>query len=427
MSKMHDTIVTAPGSLGDVNPMLAIARILQSEGRQVLFLSAERYLHLAHNAGLATHALFDEQQFSHFVADPELWHPRRGLQHIFEKAVNNVLRSHYAWLVEHCQPGKTLLVSHLLDLAGRIYRDKYPSTRFVTVVPAPTPLRSFTAPPRLSGFAWERWIPKTTLPMAYWAADFMLDRMALSEINALRQSLDLPPVKRMLKNWWWSPDLVLCLFPEWFSIPPADLLPQMRLVGFPLADAADIVPAEVTSQLQAILAQLAGKQPIVFVPGTANEHGRKFLTHAASACHQLQRAAILISNNPSQIPHPLPPHIFSAKYLPFSQLLPHAAAIVHHGGVGTTSQSFAAGIPQLVLPMAFDQFDNAERVQRLGCGTWLPMHKLTTPRLVHQLQQLPQYSGQVTAIRNRLQQSPEFSATVRDLLLESMPLSSLPG
>ena len=91
------------------------------------------------------------------------------------------------------------------------------------------------------------------------------------------------------------------------------------------------------------------------------------------------------------------------------------------------SQALRAGVPQVVRPMAFDQFDNAERVQRLGCGTWLPMQKLTTPRLVHQLQQLPQYSGQVTAIRSRLQQSPEFSATVRDLLLESTRLSSLPS
>ena len=43
---------------------------------------------------------------------------------------------------------------------------------------------------------------------------------------------------------------------------------------------------------------------------------------------------------------------------------------VHHGGIGTTSQAFAAGIPQLIMPLAHDEFDNAARVKRLGAGDW---------------------------------------------------------
>lgn len=410
---MHDTIVTAPGSLGDVNPMLAIARVMQSEGREVLFLAAERYLPLAQRAGLKTHPLFDEQQFAHFVSDPDLWHPRRGIRKIFENAVNSVLKSHYEWLEEHCTPGKTLLVSHLLDLSGRIYRDKHPTTRLVSVIPAPVPLRSFTEPPRLSAHFWERWFPKAGLPLAYWAADHWLDRLAGPDINNLRRSLQLPPVRRMLQQWWWSPDKVLCLFPDWFSIPTQDLLPQMRLVGFPLADSGDVVPAEVTQELQRIVAQLDGAKPIVFAPGTANDHGREYLSHAAAACRQLQLPAVLLSNDPSQLPEDLPPRVFTAKYLPFSQLLRHAAAIVHHGGVGTTSQAFAAGIPQVVLPMAFDQFDNAERVERLGCGSWLPMRKLSTRRMVQHLQNLPSVSSGVAKVQDRINAAPEFAASIR--------------
>jgi rhamnosyltransferase subunit B len=414
---MHETIVTAPGSLGDVNPMLAIARVLQSQGREVIFLAAERYLHLAQRAGLKTHALFDEQQFSHFVSDPDLWHPRRGVRKIFENAVNSVLRTHYQWLEEHCTPGQTLLVSHLLDLSGRIYRDKHPNTRLVSVIPAPVPLRSFTAPPRLSAHFWERWFPKAGLPLAYWAADHWLDRLAGSEINDLRRSLQLPPVRRMLKSWWWSPDKVLCLFPEWFSIPNADLLPQMRLVGFPLADSADVVADAVQLELQEILQQLDGAKPIVFAPGTANDHGRKYLSHAAEACRQLRLPAILLSNDPSQLPQHLPPRVFTAKYLPFSQLLSYSAAIVHHGGVGTTSQAFAAGIPQIVLPMAFDQFDNAERVQRLRCGSWLPMRKLNTRRMIQHLQNLPSASGGVASVQRQVIDEPDFADRIRTELL----------
>jgi rhamnosyltransferase subunit B len=49
-------------------------------------------------------------------------------------------------------------------------------------------------------------------------------------------------------------------------------------------------------------------------------------------------------------------------------LLPRCAAMVHHGGIGTAALAFAAGIPQVVTPFAHDQFDNAQRIARSGCG-----------------------------------------------------------
>jgi UDP:flavonoid glycosyltransferase YjiC (YdhE family) len=58
-------------------------------------------------------------------------------------------------------------------------------------------------------------------------------------------------------------------------------------------------------------------------------------------------------------------------FAPFSELLPRCAAIVHHGGIGTSSQGLAAGIPQLVTAMAHDQPDNGERLARLGVGRWM--------------------------------------------------------
>jgi UDP:flavonoid glycosyltransferase YjiC (YdhE family) len=59
-------------------------------------------------------------------------------------------------------------------------------------------------------------------------------------------------------------------------------------------------------------------------------------------------------------------------YAPFSAVLPRAAAFVHHGGIGTTAQALAAGVPQLIVPLSHDQFDNAARAQRLGTARCLP-------------------------------------------------------
>ena len=84
---MQKIVITAPGSLGDVNPMLAIAKALTEAGHEVLFLAAERYLHLAERAGVESKALVDEEQFDRFAANPKLWHPRHGAKLIFREVV----------------------------------------------------------------------------------------------------------------------------------------------------------------------------------------------------------------------------------------------------------------------------------------------------------------------------------------------------
>ena len=49
--------------------------------------------------------------------------------------------------------------------------------------------------------------------------------------------------------------------------------------------------------------------------------------------------------------------------------LPQCAAIVHHGGAGTTISALSVGVPQVVVPQGADQFVNAAAVERRGCGT----------------------------------------------------------
>lgn len=55
------------------------------------------------------------------------------------------------------------------------------------------------------------------------------------------------------------------------------------------------------------------------------------------------------------------PTVIAPGFVPFETLLRRAAAIVHHGGIGTTLHALTAGIPQLIPPMFDDQFYNARR------------------------------------------------------------------
>merc|ERR1712136_304667 len=73
---------------------------------------------------------------------------------------------------------------------------------------------------------------------------------------------------------------------------------------------------------------------------------------------------------------------------PHEELLPRCAVVVHHGGVGTVIAALRAGIPQLVVPLAFDQPFWAQRVRELGVGDTMDLEELSVPALARALQRL---------------------------------------
>jgi UDP:flavonoid glycosyltransferase YjiC (YdhE family) len=102
----------------------------------------------------------------------------------------------------------------------------------------------------------------------------------------------------------------------------------------------------------------------------------------------------------------LPPEIFPIDYAPYGRLFPHMAAIVHHGGSGTTGFALRSGVPSLVIPFGFDQPFWGERTATLGAGPQpLPYHKLTAERLAMALRaavDTPAFQSGAAAIGRKL-------------------------
>ncbi len=412
-----DTVVTAPGSLGDFNPMLGIARQLQRMGRQVLMIGAEPYRDLALRAGLQFHPLVSSETFYKTLEHPDLWDAWRGPRLIFDQMLGESLDRHYAWLEQNCDPERVLLVSHMLDFAGRIYRDRHPECRQASVLLSPSVLRSDRNPPQLTSSGFERRLPPFLVRLLYGVADWSVDRLAGKHINRLRRSLGLPSVKGIVNKWWHSPDLTLVMFPKWFALGDDLLGERMMAIDFPLVDAADVVAPEIEQRLQEVIDTFGGQRPVLVAPGSAHHRAGQLLTEAAMAFEQRQIPAILLSSNLDEIPKVLPPNVVAAKYLPFSRIFPHCSAVVHHGGVGTTSQCFRAGVPQLVLPMAFDQFDNAQRVLQLGCGSWFAKRRVSARLLLKHLEQLPQTAGRVSEVAGYFRTSSDPCQTAATQIL----------
>jgi rhamnosyltransferase subunit B len=212
---------------------------------------------------------------------------------------------------------------------------------------------------------------------------FAVDGVVCPFLNAWRRELNLPPISRVTR-WWNSPSGVLCLFPEWFATPQADWPGPLIQTDFPLWNdqSEEVLAPEVEQFL------VSGSPPIAFTPGSANVHGRGFFETALQACQALNRRAIFLTRHWEQLPSSLPNTAQAVSYAPLDRLLPRCAAFVHHGGVGSTSQAFLAGIPQIAMPLAHDQFDNAARIHALNAGRGLPEKHFKVPALVTLLKEL---------------------------------------
>jgi UDP:flavonoid glycosyltransferase YjiC (YdhE family) len=82
----------------------------------------------------------------------------------------------------------------------------------------------------------------------------------------------------------------------------------------------------------------------------------------------------------------LPEHVFKVEYAPYAWLFPRMAALVHHGGSGTTAFGLRAGVPSLLVPFLFDQFYWGRRLAALGVGPEpIPFKKLSAERLAEAL------------------------------------------
>jgi UDP:flavonoid glycosyltransferase YjiC (YdhE family) len=162
-----------------------------------------------------------------------------------------------------------------------------------------------------------------------------------------------------------------------------------------------------------------GPAPIIFTLGsTAVWVARDFYPESIKAAQQLGQRAILLIGDERNRPAELPDGIIAADYAPYQSLLPRASAVVHSGGVGSTAQALLAGAPTLIVPFAFDQFDNADHALRLGTSRTLYRNQYKAERVMRELEQLierPEFSQRARAISERLKQE-NGPSTAADLI-----------
>ena len=366
------------GSLGDLNPFLALGVGLKQNGHDVTIATSEIFRAIVETAGLRFHPM--RPDVSRIEKDQRLFQrmmdPRRGT----ETVVREIVVPHLSDAYDDLRPlleQSDFLINHPLVVVGAIIANLL-NMRWASTVMAPFGAMSAHDFPIIGGSeALSRlrsFGPQVTKSLMTVGSKKIAE--LTDPISAFAETKGWQYPGDPLMGGQHSPHLVLALWSKHFSSPQRDWPAQTVQTGFLYYDRID--EAFDSDSLEAFLGK--GQSPVVFTLGSAavNVAGDFYETSVDVAKRLRRRAVLLTGRDPKNVPEDLPSGMIALPYAPYSEIFPKAACIVHQGGVGTTAQALRAGKPQLIMPFSHDQFDNADRVRRLGAGRTMSRKRYNT-------------------------------------------------
>jgi rhamnosyltransferase subunit B len=381
------------GSFGDLHPYLAIALRLRASGHEPVLATSAVYRAKVQEEGIAFHPVRPDVRdlMDNTGLLQKLWDERRGTEYLLRDFLLPAVKDGYEDLAQTCA-GADLLLTHTAAYAGPVVAEKL-KLRWISVALQPAVFMSRYDPPLLAPVLWLRHLGRLrSFPFrVVFAAGKRITRSWAEPVFRLRRELGLQQGENPIFEGQFSPFGTLAMFSPEFARPQPDWPPRVRVAGFAFYDQPGAVPGlllQDTERLRALDRFLeSGEPPLLFTLGSsAVMQAGNFFRESIRAAQMLGRRAVLLTG--AAEPPKLAESIFVASYLPYSQIMPRALAIIHQGGIGTTAQALRAGRPMLVVPWAHDQPDNAERLRKLGVARVLPRRRYRAGRVAWELKRL---------------------------------------
>jgi sterol 3beta-glucosyltransferase len=244
-------------------------------------------------------------------------------------------------------------------------------------------------------------------------------------VNRLRRRYGLRAVRNVAVEAFVSPKLNLVAVSPRVAPPPPGTPARFRWTGYWFLDRPDWRPPP---ELVAFLGR--GPKPVAisfssssgFFPETPlTRQGTDAMKAYLSplVVEAVERAGVLALVYPGWFDPatPLPETIRCVGDVPHAWLFPHVAAVVHHGGAGTTAAALRAGVPAVVMPMGVDQPFWGQTVAALGVGPAPVPHQVATAeRLAGAIRQAVADGGmgaRAAALGARLREEDGVGTAVR--------------
>ncbi len=372
--------VFAAGSRGDIQPCVALSKGLQHAGYDVRLAAPENFAGFIREHNLGLHPLRgDIQQIMASDTGRKFMETGganpmksvRAIRTMIAPVVMKMAEDAYA----ACRDADALICLGVFSSFGHCITEAL-EIPIINVEPTPLlPTRAFAAPSwpiqkNLGGL--HNYLSGTVMLQVIWLwyrpfVNEFRRRLGLSAHTAARFHHELRSTPMLSA---YSPRVI----PH-----PADWPNSVHINGyFFLDNQADWQPSP---ELKAYLD--AGDPPVYIGFGSMSGRNPEQLARLVSeALARSGQRGLLLTGWGGLRTGLAPDNVFVMDSAPHSWLFPRMAAIVHHGGAGTTAEGLRAGVPTVIVPFIFDQPFWGARIKALGLGPDpIPLKKLTAERL----------------------------------------------
>jgi UDP:flavonoid glycosyltransferase YjiC (YdhE family) len=373
---MARIVITSAGTLGDFVPFVALGKRLRGRGHEVVMAVNPAMVPLAERAGLG--AVPCGRPFGESEARERAEIFREGAEPTPEEMASQLeglgLDEVFRGLARAVEGADLLISSSLQGVAPWVHEAT--GVRWINATIFAMEFPHSDGPPP----------PQTDRERAAWRAMF-------DYRNRVRRGVGLPELADdRWRRYYWSERLVLIASSEHFSRPKLDDWPQARMTGFWFDDPP---PGDWSPDPDLARFLEGGPPPLVLSLSSlpVEDPGRVVTLHAEAAALLGARLVVqqgwagLTRSGLSPAAAVRDEDLHFAGHVPHSWLFPRSAAIIHHGGIGTTAQGLRCGRPMLVEPYCNDQFFNAGRVAELGVGAAVDHRRLTPENLASALEE----------------------------------------
>lgn len=386
-------LLSTIGTRGDVQPILALALELRALGHQARLCVAPNFQEWIESYGLECVPIGPDLKklTGGSVPDKPVLPSREQLQQLADATV----RGQFQVIAEAARGCDLIVGAGALQVAARSIAEGQQSPYvFAAYCPAILPSPHYP-PPKTGGRHSFTLTEEANLRL--WAINAAEFEPFGPTLNAERARIGLEPVESVQRHMftdrpWLAADAAFAP-----AFPTAGM--EVVQTGAWLLSEQTALPEEVEDFLT------SGAPPIYLGFGSmrASDQSGQVLLQAAQA---LGLRSILSQGWAGLEPGGTGSDCLSIGDVNHAKLLPRVAAVVHHGGAGTTHAAALAGRPQVVIPHSYDQFYWAHRVQQLGVGVSGPARdELTVQTLVGALQAAlhPAVTGQAQALAGRME------------------------
>lgn len=297
---------------------------------------------------------------------------------------------------------------------------------YASSCPVPIPIKSRDLLPYSFGF------PSTKKTMnlaermmngmseAYWG-------LSTRYLNRVRASYSLPPITHLTAGSF-SPYLYLCYTTDQYEFARSDLPPQVHFIG-PARALATSVGGDTFDWAK------LGKGPLVYFTMGTLQGDRKLIGKMIEAGRGAPwRTVITLGRlfKPDSFAN-VPPEVTLLEWVPQTPLLKRVSAMVCHGAFNTVNDALCESIPLVVVPLAWDHLEVAQRVVESGVGVRLSPRTVTPAQLraaVEKVLSEPSYKANARRLAdnfNRCQSGPTGASLIRKLARTRKPVLRAPG